>query len=104
VINVLNNSIESMEEKFKSDTGMQLVITSEVKDNKLILNFKDNGIGISDNNKENIFKPLFTTKTKGIGLGMNIIQQVMQQQKGEIKIESEEGKGATISLILPMIK
>ena len=102
IVNILSNSIESMEENIAIGIDKKLIISSNVKDNNLIISFEDNGNGIPDDIKDKIFEPLFTTKAKGIGLGMTVIKQIMQQQGGEIEISSETGKGTIVTLILPI--
>lgn len=102
IINIITNAIEAMNEKFGTEPGKRLVFTSNARENKLVLDIEDNGAGIPDNIKEKIFEPLFTTKAKGIGLGMTIIQQIVAQQNGEIGFDSHAGQGTKVSIILPI--
>ena len=62
---------------------------------------QDNGCGIPPENLDAIFKPFFTTKQAGTGLGMAIIQKIIEEHQGQINVESEIGKGTTFSLVLP---
>jgi signal transduction histidine kinase len=61
-------------------------------------------VGISPEDLKNIFDPGFTTKGVGVGtgLGLSICYQIVQEHKGEIRVESEKGKGTTFTVILPM--
>ena len=61
----------------------------------------DNGCGMSAAVRERIFEPFFSTKPAGTGLGMAIARRIIERHKGSIDIESEEGLGTTVTLILP---
>jgi len=61
----------------------------------------DTGCGISEENKQKIFEPLFTTKSRGIGLGLAVTKNLIEINGGSIEVESEEGKGTTVKVILP---
>ncbi|MBU4425705.1 MAG: hypothetical protein KKB35_03120 [Proteobacteria bacterium] len=65
------------------------------------LSITDTGCGIFRENMKNIFEPLFTTKARGIGLGLSVSKSLVDANGGSIKVESEEGKGSTFTLILP---
>ena len=62
----------------------------------------DNGNGISDENKSRIFEPKFTTKNSGMGLGLGIIKNIVENYNGTITFESEEGKGTRFIVLLPI--
>jgi PAS domain S-box-containing protein len=61
----------------------------------------DTGMGITPGNMKKIFEPLFTTKIKGIGLGLPVSRKLAEANKGRIEVHSEPGKGSTFTLILP---
>jgi PAS domain S-box-containing protein len=61
----------------------------------------DSGVGIDPKNLEPIFDPFFTTKPQGSGLGLSIVYRIIEEHKGEIRVESERGKGSTFILLLP---
>ncbi|RQW78193.1 MAG: HAMP domain-containing protein [Geobacter sp.] len=83
--------------------GGRLVVSSSREDeNHINLKFKDDGAGIPAENLEKIFEPFFTTKTKGTGLGLAITRQIVEQHHGKISIESEVGKGTTVTIRLPI--
>ncbi len=81
----------------------EITITTFVKDEKVHIAIKDNGVGISKENMKKVFDPGFTTKGVGVGtgLGLSICYQIIEDHKGEIKVESEVGKGTTFTVILP---
>jgi signal transduction histidine kinase len=95
--NLVINAIQAM-----SENGT-LEIKSEIKDkNNIALSFSDTGVGISKDNIPNIFEPLFTTKAKGIGLGLAVIKTLVEKHGGKITVQSKVGKGSTFTVNLPI--
>ncbi|MDP2755458.1 MAG: ATP-binding protein, partial [Nitrospirota bacterium] len=66
--------------------------------------FKDTGCGIKEEDQERVFDALFTTKAKGIGLGLAVTQGIIERHEGQIKLKSEVGKGTTFVIRLPIAK
>jgi signal transduction histidine kinase len=97
VMNVFSNSILSIKSKG------QVTIRTLKKDSQVIIEIKDTGIGISNENIENIFNPFFTTRQDGTGLGLAVTQRILEGHDGKIEVESKEKKGSTFRLILPLI-
>jgi len=77
--------------------------TLNISCGEIIVKFSDTGCGISPEERKKIFRPFYTTKSKGYGLGLSIAQQIIQKHRGKIKVYSKEGKGTTFLLILPLI-
>ncbi len=67
-------------------------------------NFKDTGIGIQREKLDKIFKPLFSTKSKGMGLGLAISKRLIEAHGGSISVESEVTKGTVFTVKLPMVQ
>jgi PAS domain S-box-containing protein len=65
------------------------------------LKIKDNGIGMTEEVKNKLFTPFFTTKEKGTGLGLSTVKKIVQAHKGEIEIDSHLGKGTTVTVLFP---
>ena len=65
------------------------------------ISITDTGCGISPENMEKLFEPLFTTKARGIGLGLAVSRNLAQANGGTIEVESTEGEGSTFTVILP---
>jgi two-component system NtrC family sensor kinase len=63
---------------------------------------RDEGAGIAPENLEKIFEPFFTTKARGTGLGLAITKRIVEQHLGRIMVESEIGKGTTVTVRLPV--
>ena len=84
--------------------GGTLTIQTESKDGMAEISFTDTGPGISKEHLSKLFDPFFTTKEtgKGTGLGLAISYGIIQSHSGDIKVESEEGKGATFRIRLPI--
>jgi PAS domain S-box-containing protein len=68
----------------------------------LMIAVKDTGTGISPENMKKLFEPLFTTKVRGIGLGLAVSKKLAEANRGTIAVRSEPGKGSTFSLFLPV--
>jgi PAS domain S-box-containing protein len=90
--NLISNAIEAMPE------GGSLKITSRVQKNRLTIAVEDSGMGISRKNMSKIFEPLFTTKPRGIGLGLAITARLAELNDIQIRVKSREGRGTTFSL------
>jgi len=100
-LNILLNAIEATPEK-----GEILVKTRSFEkpggEPYIQVEFTDNGRGIPAERLEDIFTPFFTTKEKGSGLGLSISQQIVQDHKGYINVESELNKGTSFFINLPL--
>jgi signal transduction histidine kinase len=66
------------------------------------ISVKDTGTGIAPENLEKLFEPLFSTKINGIGLGLAVSKKMAEVDSGRIEVESEDGKGSTFTLYLPV--
>lgn len=69
---------------------------------ELIISVIDRGVGMSDETKRRLFEAFYTTKRNGTGLGMMITQEIIKKHGGKIEVDSEEGKGTTVSVYLPV--
>jgi PAS domain S-box-containing protein len=98
-LNITLNAIQAMGEK-----GGRLDIRASDKGKFVEVEFIDTGGGIPDQIKEKIFDPLFTTKAKGVGLGLSVCKTIMERHEGDIKVKSQAGKGTTFTISLPTEK
>ena len=96
--NIITNAIDAMPE------GGKLIITSRKRDDTLEFAFTDTGKGIPDEIKEKIWTPLFTTKSKGMGLGLAICKRMIEAHGGSISVESTVGKGIIFTIKIPLKK
>jgi two-component system NtrC family sensor kinase len=83
-----------------------ITITTREEKNKLIIEFADDGSGMTEDVMKKIFDPFFTTKDvgSGTGLGMSISYAIIKNHGGKIEVFSKVGKGSTFKIILPMEK
>jgi two-component system NtrC family sensor kinase len=97
-LNLSLNACEAMEK------GGTLSIATSFRDGNVIISFRDTGCGIRKEHVERIFDPFFTTKPvgKGTGLGLSVSYGIIEQHGGSIEVESEEGKGSTFTITLPV--
>ncbi len=97
-LNLLTNAADAIEE-----TG-DIVIQTKAVDDGIRISFADTGAGIPEDLLAKIRDPFFTTKDvgKGTGLGLSIVDQIVTAHGGELIIESESGKGTTVTICLPL--
>jgi PAS domain S-box-containing protein len=98
-LNIALNALQAMAEK-----GGRLEIRATDKGKFVEVEFIDTGSGIPDSIKNKIFDPLFTTKAKGVGLGLSVCKTIIERHEGDIKVKSRVGKGTTFTLSLPTEK
>ena len=97
LLNLYLNAVEAME-----DGGVLSVALSREDDTqKVRITVSDTGAGIKKEDMVHIFDPYFTTKQSGTGLGLAIVHKIIESHKGEVKVESEHGKGTTVTITLP---
>jgi signal transduction histidine kinase len=103
--NVIQNAIEAMTE---SGGTLWVSVTSEVKSvsgtDRVRVEFRDTGNGISSSLISRVFDPFFTTKPSGTGLGLSICHEFVRAHRGEIQVESAEGDGTRVRIILPIVE
>jgi len=100
--NLIKNSIESIQEKSKKNGDFSKIIDIEIidKNDYITLNITDSGTGFSKDIIKNITKPYFTTKPKGSGLGLSIVNKIINDHNGSIKFNSSKND-AKVEIILP---
>lgn len=104
VINVIENACHAMTDTSGSELLQQdarLTVATQTSKDSFKIVISDNGTGISEEVLPKVFEPLFSTKGFGVGLGMPVVNQIMQQHGGGIEIDSKEGEGAIVTLWLP---
>jgi two-component system NtrC family sensor kinase len=95
-MNLLNNANDAILE-----SGV-IEITTSSEGDFLRIDFKDTGCGMSEQVKKRLFEPFFTTKEKGTGLGLSVCYGIIKVHNGELRFESELGKGTTATILLPL--
>ncbi len=98
LLNMFKNAKEAMPK------GGTLTVRTGREDKHVLIHIEDTGVGIPEEIRDKIFEAFFTTKqrVKGVGLGLSVCYGIIRDHGGEIRVESEEGKGTTFTLRLPI--
>jgi len=97
IINMVKNSMEAMPE------GGRLTLRCYPRGEFAVIEVEDTGAGIPPENLDHVFNPFFSTKDKGAGLGLAMTKKILDEAGGSVELESEQGKGATVRLVLPPV-
>jgi len=81
-----------------------MFLKSYVFDHNVVIEIKDNGKGIPEENIERLFEPFFTTKKDGIGMGLAISKRIIEEYDGKIECESEKERGSIFKIFIPLYK
>jgi len=95
-INLFQNAIKAIKESGTLD------VETTMADGNVIIKVKDNGAGISEKNLKKIFSPFFSTKEGGMGLGLPIVQRIVESHGGKISCTSEVGTGTVFEITIPL--
>lgn len=96
LLNLIVNSLDATKQ------GDTIKITTEMSDSKVVISISDSGIGIDKELIHDIFKPFFTTKTRGSGLGLACVERIIKDHNGEINVKSEKGLGTEFVIMIPL--
>ncbi|TMI35764.1 chemotaxis protein CheR [Candidatus Bathyarchaeota archaeon] len=94
--NIVTNALQAMPD------GGKLRIKAWRSEKLATVSFQDTGKGISEDVKAKMFSPLFTTKEKGVGLGLAVTRRLVESHRGEIKVTSKLGEGTTFTVEIPL--
>jgi signal transduction histidine kinase len=97
------SSVEPVGRAAKTPDGGRLEIATTAENGFIVAEFKDNGHGIPEENLEKIFEPLFTTKARGIGLGLALSKKIVEAHGGSIEVERRGEKGTTFRVRFPNV-
>lgn len=101
ITNLVKNAIQAIPEE---QDDKKITVRVKEDNHAVLIQVIDNGKGIEGQNIPRIFEPKFTTKSSGMGLGLGIIKNIIENYKGTITFESEIGKGTIFTVTLPLIK
>jgi len=95
--NIFENALESIH-----DSGRIELNVKRVNDHSINIIVKDTGSGIADDEIDSVYDPFVTSKTRGVGLGLTMVHQIITNHHGEIKIQSALSEGTTVTIVLPV--
>jgi putative methionine-R-sulfoxide reductase with GAF domain len=98
--NLLQNALDAMEGQ--DEKRFHITLEKCIEKSQLILKISDNGSGIKRKDLEKVFLPFFTTKSKGVGIGLSISYEIIKAMRGEMSVESEEQRGTMFTIKLPV--
>jgi two-component system sensor histidine kinase HydH len=98
LMNLLRNAFDAVTEK----GGGEVILRARIKGDLLGIEVIDTGSGIAPSNYDRMFRPYFTTKKKGTGMGLPMVRRIVEEHGGQITFESEEGKGTRFLVLLPI--
>lgn len=96
LLNLLINAQQAM-----PDSGV-ITLTTERDSKEAVIRIRDTGVGIALADLQRIFRPFFSTKRDGNGLGLSITRRIIQEHGGRLDVESEVGRGTTMTIRLPL--
>jgi two-component system nitrogen regulation sensor histidine kinase NtrY len=100
ITNLVKNAIQAIPE---NQENKAVCVNIKKMSGNVVITVADNGMGIGPENSNRIFDPKFTTKSSGMGLGLSIIKNIIENYNGTITFESQKGKGTTFKVSLPII-
>ncbi|MCB0669219.1 MAG: GHKL domain-containing protein, partial [Saprospiraceae bacterium] len=107
LLNLINNAFYATQEKAKKNINgyePMVILQTQKHENRAEIRIEDNGQGVSEELKEKIFQPFFTTKPagQGTGLGLSLSYDIIKAQGGTLEMESEAGKGTSMIISIPL--
>jgi signal transduction histidine kinase len=96
LLNLLLNALQAI------DVNGKIAVTVELHGKNAVIEVADNGRGIAPDHLPNIFRPFYTTKGDGTGLGLSLARRIIEDHQGRIQVTSTVGKGTTFAVILPL--
>jgi signal transduction histidine kinase len=99
MLNLVTNAIDAM--SGSENRPRQLVIQSKVSNESVEVSVQDTGIGLRSEDLERIFLPFFTTKSKGIGMGLSISRSIIEAHGGRLWASLRDSRGAVFQFTLP---
>ncbi len=103
-MNILNNAVHALTDHLDKIADPKITIRTKAFADYVVVELEDNGPGMPEHVKQRIFEPFFTTKPvgKGTGLGLSIVYSIIENHKGTLEVNSEEGQGTTFIISLPI--
>ena len=105
-MNLVSNAIDACIFDDNPNKKYKVIVKTDVREgNNLSIEVTDNGCGMSEEVRSNLFTSVFSTKkNKGTGLGLLITRKLIGEHKGTIEVKSQKGEGSTFTILLPSKK
>jgi len=103
-MNIINNAVHALADHIETIKDPKITIRTSATLDHIRIEIEDNGFGMPKHVKDKIFEPFFTTKAvgRGTGLGLSIVYSIIENHKGKLDVETEEGQGTTFIITLPI--
>lgn len=101
LIRVVTNLVKNAIQAVPDVPSPRILVTVASKGDKVLISVADNGVGISEEAREKVFEPKFTTKSSGMGLGLGMVKNIVETYKGQISFSSKRGKGTVFTVSFP---
>ncbi|WP_338221605.1 sensor histidine kinase [Algoriphagus sp. oki45] len=103
-MNIINNAVHALSDHLNTISDPKITIKTIASQETVTIEITDNGPGMPEHVKQRIFEPFFTTKAvgKGTGLGLSIVYSIIENHKGTLEVDTEEGQGTTFKITLPI--
>nr|WP_246423112.1 two-component system sensor histidine kinase AtoS [Roseospira visakhapatnamensis] len=107
LLNLIINALQAIEERpsmdADADAGRSVTIATRRHDaDRVMIRVSDTGVGLDPKHLKKVFDPFFSTKAAGTGLGLAMVHRIVNVHNGEITLDSQEGKGTVVTLLLPI--
>ena len=104
LLRIFSNLIKNSAQAIPDFSEGKIAINLDTDGNTVTVEINDNGSGISEDQKDKIFSPNFTTKSSGMGLGLAMVKNMVDQMNGKIWFSTVYGKGTSFFVSLPAVK
>lgn len=101
VINLISNAIDAVEAARIETPELRVSMGENLAGNEIWLRISDNGLGMDDQTRAQIFDPFFTSREEGTGLGLALCRKIIDEHGGRIEVDSEPGRGTEFVISLP---
>ena len=108
VVNLVNNAVQATAARNQQAEAEGFVyepvvtVSTEQEANRVIIRVEDNGIGMDEETSERAFEPLFTTRARGTGLGLALVDRIVSEHGGTVELESRPNEGTKVQVVLPI--
>ena len=101
LVNLILNGFEAMRD---SDLKELCISTKRSRPDAVVVSVRDSGPGVQSTRLEDLFQPFFTTKSKGMGMGLSICRTIIESHGGKIWVKNNPDQGATFYFTIPVFK